>query len=145
MSDLIQQIGRELHTQDNRATSDPIWEVQEKVIIHGLDPDYAVDYVWFDPENLCEVEESELKEFGNPEDHPTWRKVYYKEEWRAVQWFFTEKAAQDYIKRFSYKHTGELRDYVNWLGYNEEMKALRNWMMQQTKTELAKKGAPTDG
>lgn len=148
MSEIFSEIGRLLLTQDNRATSHPIFMVQRYDRIWS-DSDYAEKYMWmthdYDGEadaetsaQLDTLERDKFHGFGpDDEDDATddesvflkdWRKVYYTETWLSVQPFFTERAAEAYITSNGHnlkKYGQRARIYVE-SGYrNEEWIALR--------------------
>lgn len=124
----LHEIAKELKTQDNRFTSDPIFLVQEKVRIYGMDMNYSGDGQWMhnDGEPVDEEIAAELDPWG---DYDNYELVGYLDQWQFVQPFFTEKSAQQYIDSNSYRH-GELRIYVQ-SGYrNPEFQAMRKFAMQ---------------
>jgi hypothetical protein len=132
--DRLKYIQQELKTQDNRYTADPIFLVQEKERIWGMDSEYVDDYVWYNTEDQCEADEEEAKEFDRLDDEienipSAWSKCWYFDKWIAVQSFFTEKAAQDYIDSQYYRHRGELRIYADSLYRNDEMKFIRDYLL----------------
>jgi hypothetical protein len=117
-----------LRTQNNRCTAEPIFVVQELQRTWGMDSHWSDNYAWLcqdedmqeaDDEQFAVLERGEL-----PEGDDIWEKVYYKDSWVAVQAFFTEAAAQDFINRESHNHT-ELRIYVASASRNLEWQAAR--------------------
>ena len=98
MNNKLQEIAQELNTQDNRCTSDPIFLVQELHVIHGMSTDYSDDIIWVedcDWGEASEEEHNELEEYydANYEEPEGWVRTAVLKEWRFVQPFFTEKAA----------------------------------------------------
>ncbi len=97
----ILEIARLLHTQDGRCTSHPIYYVQTRDKIYGIDPENGGDAVWMhedgDEVDLNEWEplEEEFQRTGNT------RNGYYRTgvlvQWKNVQPFLTLAAAQAYI------------------------------------------------
>jgi len=123
-------IGRELRTQDNRITADPIFVVQQKRRTYGFDTQWGGDVVWIDQANDCiEADDEErarleahYDETGEEEDG--WARTGYVDTWEAVQPFLAGKAADEYIaaNRHNLK---EPRTYVESAYRNREWKALR--------------------
>ncbi len=83
-TETLLQMCADLHSQDNRATSHPIFEVQEL--------------------------------------------VGYREDWRHVHSFFTERAADRYMKTQAHNHK-KLRTYVMSANQNPELRMLRKLLM----------------
>ena len=126
---VMQQIGEWIRTQDNRCTSDPLFIVQQKKRIWGMDSDYCEDYEWVaedDHEHIAEgVERAGCDALDcNGEDVPGWHKVYYVDQWEFVTVCFTEKACQDYIAANGHNLT-EPRIYAASAYRNREMIAIR--------------------
>ncbi len=146
------QIGERLRTQDNRITAHPIFEVQEQKRIYGIDTDYdpKIAWLWADESvevdarlaELAEVfyeeygEEPEVEDCGSDEcfrakgGKETLRRVGYHEYWEYVQPFFTEAAAELYIKQNGHNHRGKLRIYASSAFRNHEWQAVREWLMR---------------
>lgn len=107
----------ELRTQDNASTSHPLFLVQQRHRISGLDPQFDhLDYEWhsedheyrYSPGEIQEVivEEiageqhcgvEEVEPMGHDPELHGWEKVYYIDRWEFVCAHFTRKAAQRYI------------------------------------------------
>ena len=120
-----EEIAKELRTQDNRATSYPIYLVQERRRIWGMDSAFAENYAWVDvddSENIADdeqAEELEQREF----DDGKWEKVYYKDIFVTDQPFLTLKGAESYMAKE--RHNLESpRIFVASGWRNEEWKAL---------------------
>lgn len=103
MSKELQEIAHEIRNQDSRATAHPIFEVREWKRIWGMLADYSDKYQWIDcddPENIADKERHEDLDSrcdGN-DIFEGWSRVYYIDVEVTVQPFFTEKAANDYIR-----------------------------------------------
>lgn len=130
MNEFLTALRHELEAQDNRITADPIWEVQEEETIYGIDTAYTEEFVYMD-EGYEEIAADELRldEWGDPTEEGI-QKVGVLRKWVPVQWFFSERAAREYMERQSHHHTGRLRDYVRSLYYNPEMKAIRDLILE---------------
>src|SRR5688572_8305289 len=78
----VREIGQRLRTQDNRATSLPIYIVQAKRRIYGLDTQYSDNVVWHDSdgndadETLSKELEAKYDETGNESDGDYTRTSY---------------------------------------------------------------------
>lgn len=134
----LPEIGERIRTDDNRATAEPIFLVQEQVRIYGIDTDYdpPIEWIYADECNPVDSDLASSLEAGYQKDHTEpedYRRVGYQEEWRYVQPFFTEAAADLYIEKNSHRHTGKLRTYVD--------SAYRNWEWIAVRKQLAQ---PTD-
>ena len=121
MSDDLRDISERLRTQDNRITADPMFCVQEKIRDYGYHADYADGHIFAGPEG----EEYDSRVPGS-------RKVYYKDRWESIRAFFTEKAANDYIRSMRHRH-GEMRTYVEAYLRCHEMLRIRAWLMANGK------------
>jgi hypothetical protein len=130
----LNEIGGRLRTQDNRCTKLPIFVVERKRRTYGLDPDYAEDsIVWLRCDEAIEATAEERKpldeayDLGN--DIPDgWIRTAYVDTWEFVMPFFTEAAADRYIRENSHR-LGEARVVVE-SGYrNPEWEAIREYLM----------------
>ena len=114
-------------TQDNRATSHPMFIVQRRQRTYGVDTDYTDSSVWMngDREEASEVESAGLDSFSSRGvDINGWENVGFVEHWEFVTACFTEKGCEDYLAANGHD-LGETRIYVD-SGYrNEEWKAVR--------------------
>lgn len=127
-------LSTQLKTQDNRITSDPIFLVQQKRRIYGLDPEYAEEYEFewlhedegYGPDEYVQLALEAWREAGGQEDMP-YRRLAYLDTWEFVQCFFTNQAAQDYIQINKHR-LNEPRVYVD-SGYrNHEWIQLRRFL-----------------
>jgi len=129
---VVQQIGELIRTQDNRLTSYPLFIVQQKKRIWGMNSDYCENYEWIDahdPEIVADCIQraglDALSECGT--DIFTWSKVYYVDLWEFVTACFTEQACDDYIAANGHNLT-EPRIYVASMYRNREMIAIREML-----------------
>ena len=126
-------IGRLLATQDNRATRWPMFLVQQRVRLSGLDPRWTDEVVWVrDGEEVGAEETAKLEaayeETGDePEDC---LRTGYVDQWEFVTCCFTEAAAQRYIDANGH-NLREPRIYVEsahrnteWIDVREHLLAL---------------------
>lgn len=128
----IQDIGELIRTQDNRATADPIFVVQEKKRLYGLDPNYTEDTVWVHDDGDCKEADSEeterldrLEDQGNPDED--WTNTGYVDRWVFVTACFTEQGCQDFIDANRHNLT-DPRIYVASAYRNEEFIAVRRYI-----------------
>jgi hypothetical protein len=146
----LDAMGERLRTQNNRITAHPIFEVQERKRVYGIDTDYDPKIAWMWPdEGEVSAELAVLAEawYGDHGDEPVveedgrggWvlsegrcdqlRRVGYHEYWEYVQPFFTEAGAQRYIEENGHNHRGELRIYAGSAFRNHEWQAVRAMLM----------------
>lgn len=117
----IAAIAARLHTQDNRITQDPLFAVQQKRRVYGVDSDY------------CDNSERVLDgETFSPEDDDVVpagaRRVGYIDKWEFVTGCFTEQGCKDYIA-INGHNLHEPRIYAYGSYRNDEFIALRKWLM----------------
>lgn len=136
----LKEFQKELETQDNRATAHPLYVVYQTEHV-PTDSDYSDKYEYYDPhssddfDNLEWFVESNEIDLPKPmdddelfkwlEEHYDINKVYYLEKPKFVTAFFTNKAAELYIRANAHN----LKDpyvYVESLYRNYEMQAVRN-------------------
>lgn len=131
----LQQIGNEILTQDNRTTEAPIFIVQEKVRIWGLDSAYSDEYRWINPGNEGEEAEpgmsiglDEQEHMG--EDTTPWEKVYFEDRWEFVTACFTEAGCKAFIEADGHNHK-ELRIYAAGSYRNAEWCTVRDHLLDE--------------
>lgn len=106
----LKELSRELNSQDNRCTAEPLYCVQEEERIWGMDGAYADDYEWYDPEMVETYTDDEaqslLIESGEWDGEGEfdaelygWRKVFYTKRWKFVSAHLTERAATLYVEQ----------------------------------------------
>ena len=142
----IRQMAHELRTQDNAATACPIFTVQQRRRVHGMDPAYATDgtkYDWIAAEQDYDIAgEAKAQELdaiaidydaaGNKlfqhevvdDDGVSWEAVYYVDHWEFVTCCLTQKAAEAYIQANRHNLT-EPRVYVESAHRNQEWASIR--------------------
>lgn len=129
---VMQHIGEQIRTQDNRCTSDPLFIVQQKQRIWGMDLNYTDDYAWLDTSNehteATDVEAAGLDAIEDKcGDLGDWEKVGYVDTWEFITACFTEKACQDYIAANGH-NLNEPRIYAASAYRNLEMIAVREML-----------------
>ncbi len=139
--DEILRIALHLHIQDNRITDAPIFMVQVKNRVYGLDPDFSDDHTWVSDEEFEEADsetaaaaESNYHDTGEEVFHceqGAFRRVSYREVWLNHQPFFTETAAEQYLKINGHNltHYFGVRIYAESSWRNAEWQAIRDFLM----------------
>lgn len=135
----IMAIALELSTQDNACTSEPLFAVQQRRRITGIDPDYADRFIWL--ENSEEVSEEEAVRL-EAEYHRThvvpdeYVRTGYMDKWEFVTGGLTKKGCEDYLAANGH-NLREPRIYA-YSGYrNAEHIALRNFLLSLTTRSAA--------
>lgn len=128
---VMQRIGELIRTQDNRCTSEPLFLVQQKKRMYGMDPDYCEDYDWISEDH--EVVANEIERAGldaledKGKDITGWEKAYYVDQWEFVTVCFTEQACKEYIEANAH-NLNEPRIYAASAYRNREMIAIREFL-----------------
>lgn len=128
-------IGELLRTQNNQYTDQPMFVVQQKRLIVGLDADYSQgdeDIVWSidDCQYFAGEPEFEEMERGyqeNSEVPDDWHRTSFTTQWEYVTACFTEQGCKDYLKLDGH-NLKEPRIYAEGSYRNEEYRTLRNWL-----------------
>lgn len=125
----IARIIESLHTQDNRITANPLFAVQQRRRIYGLDADYRDGVVWVDDEgNETDADVADSRELG------------YVDRWEFVTGCFTEQGCKDFIACNGH-NLNEPRIYAYGSYRNAEWAALRDWLMS-LRGQRAVEGSP---
>lgn len=132
MNDEIKAIAELIRTQDNACTAEPIFTVQSRRRIYGLDSSFSDDSVWLD-EDGNEVDEPD--EDADPVDREDdddaeltgVTQVYYIDIWEHKTSCLTEQGAKDYIEAMGH-HMTDARIYVESGWRNKEWIALREYL-----------------
>jgi len=131
-------IGNLIQNQDNRATDQPMFIVQEKVRDYGYTIDYGDEFVWVENKNgdcleASEEEHEALQALDSAcEETPGWERVYYRDRWEFVTACFTEQGCKDYIKANDH-NMKEARIYAWGSFRNVEFQAVRNALIEASK------------
>ena len=144
----IAAIIKNLHTQDNRITDNPLFAVQQNRRVYGLDEDYEAAHGWFHPDRDSFVVEggpefAELEAAWESGEEPKggWRRVGFKDTWEFVTGCLTEQGCKDYIACNGH-NLHEPRIYAYGSYRNAEFIALRKWLMSLAASPQAAQ-APT--
>ena len=114
----LSKIGKEMLSQDNHITQDPLFCVFEKERIYGLIPGYSDEFEWMNSDG--ESVEEDLDE--------NLQKVYFIERDRFVNAHFTRKAASEYIGKNRHNLNRPFI-YVISLNKCDEMIYIRRFLM----------------
>ena len=104
-SQFLEDLSRELQTQDNRMTAHPIYIVQQKERIWGLADGYADFYRYVDENGDRDTtyDEGEIMELGlDPDDPDGFERIGCRDQYVYVCAHLTERAAQLYINQNSH-------------------------------------------
>jgi hypothetical protein len=132
MNEFLKSIGERIRTQDNRCTDAPIFIVQQKKRIYGIDKHYTDDCVWVDMSNdLGEItDEEEIARLEELEDDGSCgdcEKVGYVDTWEFVTACFTEQGCKNYLAINGHNLT-EPRIYAAGSYRNNEFRAVRDFL-----------------
>lgn len=135
--DKIKKIIDNLKTQDNLCMGDPIFIVQQKKEIIGLDPAYSDEVIWLDENNEYEeiTDPEKIKELNEYYDCTFLERRGYTrtakmETWEFVTACLTRKGCEDYIAAMKHR-LKEPRIFVD-SGYrNAEWIALREYFLNK--------------
>jgi hypothetical protein len=132
MNPELLEISKNLRTQDNRITNDPMFCVQVRERVYGFDSDHA--------DHMCEVDadgneiEDASKDAADYEhDESGITTTGYRDFWKTVMVCFTEAGCQEHLRQnqHNYGHYEETRIYVESFYRNPEMIAIRNYLMKE--------------
>lgn len=97
-------IAKRMETQDNLATQDPIYVVEQKRLEYGIDEEYHTDgYTWIDDDSSEPVDETKVialldRVWARDHEEPTgYSRRTYRAVWEFVTPCFTMEAAKLYI------------------------------------------------
>lgn len=145
---------KELNTQNNRSTRDPIYCIQDIHREYGKDSMYGFDgYVWIDifcSENIYYTDEELLQDYSlmNDNDLDTdsinlrnnndyndirlFEKSYYSENYvleESGPFSFFEKDAIEHLNKNDYHYSSKARTYACGLWRSPRMEKLRNFLL----------------
>lgn len=137
------KIGRLISTQDNRITDQPIFAVQQKRRVWGLDPEEH-SFAWVNVDSGAELTEGQHfddleAEYDETAEEPgNWRRVGYIDIWEFVTACFTEQGCKDFLALEGH-NLKEPRIYAYGSFRNKEYRAVRTWLLARANaTELAR-------
>lgn len=105
LAEAVIEMEKVLRAQDNRATAEPIFYVQQKRRVYGLDIDrFDAQHVWVrEDERDIEADEEQSKALDDKHEEvyedviDGWERIGYADHWENVQPFFTGAGAERYI------------------------------------------------
>jgi hypothetical protein len=140
----VADIARDVATQDNLCTENPLFVVQQRRRIFGLAPDYVEDFVWLSADSertqADQATTDRLEKFHElayedkctlqDEDGPcTWERVGYRDMWVFVTGCFTRAGCEAYL-RLNGHNLGETRIYVEGGYRNHEWETMRKHLLE---------------
>lgn len=135
--ELWKGMAQAVRTQENFCTAEPIFVVQQRRRIYGIDEAYceAKEIVWLDEEG-CELsfDEAEALEVAYQQNGvvPEMNhRVGYRDTWEFVQPFVTHSGAEAYIQANSHR-MNEARIYVDSGHRNPEWKEVRRQLKEES-------------
>jgi len=135
----MEEIGKLIREQDNRITDAPIFIVQQKNRIYGMDDGYTDAYDWCHTDGEGTADEVLAKRLDAKDRQGKstgkWEKIGYQDTWEFVTACFTEQACLDYLKRNGH-NLKETRIYADGSYRNEEYRAVREFLMGMPEPEI---------
>lgn len=142
--DPLQVIGHLIATQNNRITDAPIFAVQQKRRIHGIDSDWSDNADWLDDEGKEPCDEDRARLDAHWKEHRLplhgWRRVGYIDIWEFVTACFTEQGCKDFLAINSH-NLKEPRIYAYGSYRNAEWRRVRDALLSLHKQEDKAAGA----
>jgi hypothetical protein len=129
----LKEIGAIICTQDNRATDQPMFIVQQIVRDYGYDSSHGDDDVWLNPEGDYEeaperlIPRLDALHDGCRSTDP-WQRCYYKERYEFVTACFTAEGCQDFIN-INGHNLNQPRIYAESSFRNREFRDVRSALM----------------
>ncbi len=147
--DALLEISRKLHSQDDRWTAHPMFEVRKHIQIHGVLADCAESWVWLDEEaclvtdqTLINTLDKHVEEHGfdfeyedmDEENETSYSRSYFRTKEVTVDGatFFTQDAADAYIKANQKRHDEKLYVFVESGWRNPEWQQVRDFLLSLT-------------
>lgn len=128
----LQAIGKNIATQNNRCTDQPMFIVQQRRMITGIDTAYCEDVGWYNGDSfLTEGEEFDALELCYNKDsiEPSeWTRTGYIKIWQFVTACFTEQGCKDFLA-INGHNLKEPRIYAEGSYRNEEWRTVRNALL----------------
>lgn len=126
--------GQLLLTQDGRCTMEPMFCVQGRRRIFGMDTKWTDNYVWINTEE--DTHECEAPADGEETDHI--QKSGYVDVWETLMVALTEEGCKEHLRLngHNYRHFEEVRIYVESFRRCPEMIAIRCLLMNMAKEKV---------
>lgn len=132
----LEEIASDLQTQDNRCTAYPVFVVQQKRTVWGVEDGYEDYFQWIDdadcspvPEPSPEAERCEIHWKAEGEAPEGYRRIGAKDYWEFVTACFTERGAEAYIKCNGHNLCSP-RIYVESAYRNAEWQRVEVWLRE---------------
>ena len=129
-------MSEQVRTQDNLATRNPIFMVQRRRRIYGMNTEWVDDVAWMSEDGEYEAtgdERMELEEWfikTGDDEHNGYHRVGYIDIWENIQPFFTREGAERYLRDNEHNLKPEAQIYVE-SGYrNTEWQAIRALLLR---------------
>jgi hypothetical protein len=132
-------IGERIRTQDNRCTTDPIFQVRGLRRIYGMDPQWTDNLLWIDIEDGAhEVDPPSDSE--NPGDFII--QTGYVDVWEVLMVAFTEEGCKEHLRLngHNYRRYEKVEIYADSLNRCPEMQSIRSWLISPTSEEICSAG-----
>ena len=115
--------------ENDHYTADPLFTVQRKRLVTGIDPDYASNVGWLDEDYKLVTDRREIDRldayYGEHDEMPDgYTLTGYAEEWEHIDTYLTPQAARARIANES-----DMRVYVESAYRNHEMKLIRSLLI----------------
>lgn len=148
--DALLEISRKLHSQDGRITSHPIFQVRKLREVYNVESDDSQGWVWLDEEaclvtdqTLIGILDKHVEEHGfdfeyevmDNENETSYRRSYFRTIEIVVNegaGFFTQDAADAYIKANQKRHDEKLYVFVESGWRNHEWQQVRDFLLSLT-------------
>lgn len=133
----LAEVARRMAGQDNLATAHPVFCVQQRRRIYGLDPEYADTFAWLtedgdaeaSPEEAAALTAAYLDPLHVEVEEPSgYHRVAYLDQWVFVQAFLSQQGADRYIEENRHNLT-DPRVYVESAYRNDEWQAVRRALL----------------
>ena len=119
-------IAEQLRTQDNRITQNPMFCVQEKKRLVGLDARYSDRRCWHNQDSGITIYDDD-QPFKKPEGDE-WDEFGYIDQWFTVMVAFTEEGCKEYL-RLNGHNLSCPRIYVESFNRCHEMIRIREYLI----------------
>lgn len=150
----ILALSQQLHTQDNRCTSHPIFQVRDtKQVVCFADQSDATH--WWDAEGDAVLDEELIKRLEDADPWGSYESIKLEGDEAGVEYtrshtktlrqvvavFFTQQAADAWVKANEHRHNS-LEIYIDSGFRNPEWQAIRDFLMSLTPAPVSTSTAP---
>lgn len=135
MKEFVERFGSSILHQDNAITAEPVYTVQERRRIYGMDPAYGDDnWKWVHCDDCAEADPEEVVELNLWEEEgklipDEWSKVYYIDVWEVVASFFLLTNAEQFMAN-NLHNLNVPRVYVDSAYRNPEWQLIRKLLIE---------------